>query len=447
MMASSLRLLRESVRWITAVIRACLLIAFMLFVLQYSTIPVGNQWSDVAWIVSEHQFDYVGWEIGALGAKIDSALWGVHPFMTEVDRSDIVRTYFADLERARALEAQVERVYAEAESEQSGAEQAASIIIERDTLRADVAARQTLVEAILEGQVAAVLIDLGFGSMGQLLPPISMRFTQVPNLLIVSPRDQIRFDISINLDPLPVDQQASLESEIDRDQDVSSLIVPLGGIALYPAMILETTSLAFAAETFAHEWLHHYLFAFPLGLNYDFINEARIINETTASLFGRAVAPLVLRRYYPELAPSASVNDVQTHLACPVPTCGFLNQYVRFNNSPFDPGAAMNETRITVDGLLAEGLVEEAETYMEMRRRLFVENGYAIRKLNQAYFAFYGGYQSDAQGAGGQDPIGPAVRTLLDGSPSIHAWVITMRTITTRDALLQAAEAIGRENG
>ena len=113
--------------------------------------------------------------------------------------------------------------------------------------------------------------------------------------------------------------------------------------------------------------------------------------------------------------------------------------------APFDFGAEMDTTRRRVDDLLAEGEVEEAEAYMEERRRLFVENGYGIRKLNQAYFAFYGGYQSGAPGAGGSDPIGPAVQAILDHSDSIHAWIITMRGITTRDELLEVAESLANE--
>ncbi len=79
----------------------------------------------------------------------------------------------------------------------------------------------------------------------------------------------------------------------------------------------------------------------------------------------------------------------------------------------------MHATRVRVDELLAAGRVEEAEQYMEERRALFVENGYMIRKLNQAYFAFYGSY-ADQPGATGSDPIGPALRELRYYSPSLH---------------------------
>jgi hypothetical protein len=70
----------------------------------------------------------------------------------------------------------------------------------------------------------------------------------------------------------------------------------------------------------------------------------------------------------------------------------------------------MRETRLEVDRLLALGEVDAAEDYMEQRRQFFWENGYLIRKLNQAYFAFYGAYNDEpGGGAAGEDPVGPAV--------------------------------------
>ena len=69
----------------------------------------------------------------------------------------------------------------------------------------------------------------------------------------------------------------------------------------------------------------------------------------------------------------------------------------------------MRKTRLEADRLLAEGKIDEAEKYMESQRRVLVENGYAIRKLNQAYFAFHGSY---AVGAAATDPIGGKLRLL-----------------------------------
>ncbi len=110
----------------------------------------------------------------------------------------------------------------------------------------------------------------------------------------------------------------------------------------------------------------------------------------------------------------------------------------------FDFGREMDTTRRRVDELLAAGEVEQAEAYMEERRRLFVANGCVIRKLNQAYFAFYGGYQAGGgvPGAGGGDPIGPAVQEIYDRSPSLREFVTIMRHITTREELLAQVESM-----
>lgn len=414
-------------------LRYALGLALLLFLMQGSTFLTSSEWNAIGVMVSRYQFDYIGWELNALAVKADETLYGLHPFMGETDRSQYVRAYMADLQTAQQLEAQIATLFADPSVRDPKAA-SADLRARRDQLRASLQQRQPLVESILEGQVATVLVDQGFGIGGQLFPPIAMHFTQVPDLLVVSPRDQIRLDVAINLYSLPVEQADALENRLDQDRNVSSLIVPLGGIALYPAMILETPSIPFAVETFAHEWLHHYLFFFPLGFDYftgtdAFAGETRIINETTANLFGNAVGRLVLARYYPDLLPQLPLISPPTN--APPST---------LQPAPaFDYGKEMNTTRVTVDQLLADGKVSEAEAYMEERRKLFVAHGYAIRKLNQAFFAFYGGYQSGTPGVGGEDPIGPAVQAIRDASPSIQAWIVTMRGITTREQLLKAA--------
>ena len=401
----------------------------MFFLLNYSTLPLGDQWTQIAVIARNEQFDYVGWEISALAGKVAQTLYGLQPFMNEHDRSAYVRAYMDELGHVQSIEAQINHIYIDP-SISDPATASTDLRAQRDQLRADLSSKQPLTESILEGQVAAVLIKQSFGLGGQLLPPIAMHFTQVPNLLIVSPRDKIEFDVSINLNAMTAEEEDALEKQIDKQLNVSALIVPLGGIALYPAMILETSSIQFVAETFAHEWLHHYLFFFPLGLNYDFTGETRIINETTANLFGKEMSLLVLKQYYPDLVPPPPPP------ATPTPPSDSNTPTPTPDPNAFDFGSEMNETRVTVDGLLAAGKIDEAETYMEDRRKLFVAHGYGIRKLNQAYFAFYGGYQSGSPGEGGSDPIGPAVQAIRDQSATIFQWIETMRGITTRAQLV-----------
>ena len=142
---------------------------------------------------------------------------------------------------------------------------------------------------------------------------------------------------------------------------------------------------------------------------------------------GTEIGTEVLRRYYPDLlppepAPAASVSSPEEPAA-----------------PSFDFRAEMHATRIQVDQLLAEGKVTEAERFMDAQRRMFYEHGYAIRKLNQAYFAFYGAYADQPGGAAGEDPVGPAVRELRARSTSLAAF---MRRIAAMTSFTQLNDAL-----
>lgn len=414
--------LTAAVRGVLRIVRRAAWLLLVAFLLRFSMVPLGEPWARISAMVSDVHFDYVGWTLGAMASKAAETMWGAHPYMSESERSDFARRYFADVARAQQLESQIESIYADPAVNDPDA---ASLELRagRDALRADLSLRQALAEAVIEGQVAAVLAGEGYTLAGQLVPPIAMRFSPAPNLLVISPRGKIEIEQGINLYALPVDERAALETRIEAQEDVSALVVSLGGIALYPALVLESSDLRWAIETFAHEWAHHYFFMYPLGWSLDFASESRLINETAANIFGREIAAAVYRRYYPEFAAAAEPA------ALPV---AFQPE------EPFDFGAAMHETRTTVDTLLAGGRIEEAETYMDERQALFFENGYRIRKLNQAYFAFYGGYQvGGVPGVAGEDPIGPALNAIRAASPTLHDFTAAVRGITTRDELLR----------
>ncbi len=101
----------------------------------------------------------------------------------------------------------------------------------------------------------------------------------------------------------------------------------------------------------------------------------------------------------------------------------------------FDFEDALRETRMQVDAMLEAGLVEEAETYMEERRRLINAEGYNLRKLNQAYFAFHGTY---ATGPGSTSEIGPQMETLRSLSPSLKEFVKTVQDLRNEEDLSRA---------
>jgi hypothetical protein len=93
-----------------------------------------------------------------------------------------------------------------------------------------------------------------------------------------------------------------------------------------------------------------------------------------------------------------------------------------------------------VDELLAAGKITEAEQYMEERRIVFVDHGYEIRKLNQAYFAFYGAYADTPGGAAGEDPVGPAVRKLREQSASLADFLRTIGKMNSFEDLQKAID-------
>jgi hypothetical protein len=74
---------------------------------------------------------------------------------------------------------------------------------------------------------------------------------------------------------------------------------------------------------------------------------------------------------------------------------------------------------------------------MEMRRQVFWQHGYRwLRKLNQAYFAFYGAYADEPGGAAGtEDPIGAAVRQLRAQSASLAEFLNRVSWVTSFDQL------------
>jgi hypothetical protein len=220
-----------------------------------------------------------------------------------------------------------------------------------------------------------------------------------------------------------------LEGDVEASFDISSLVVPVGGIGVYPTMIQETASVAWLTETIIHEWVHNYLTLRPLGINYFTSPELRTMNETVANLLGKEISRMVLEQYYPAFVPPPPVETPTT----PPPATDPLL---------FDFRAEMRETRVMVDDLLAEGKIEEAEAYMEARRQIFWEEGYHIRRLNQAYFAFYGAYADEPGGPAGEDPVGAAVRELWARIGSPVEFLRTIAWMNEYKDLLDTLESL-----
>jgi hypothetical protein len=362
-------------------------------------------------------FNFVSWELSALASKLAYGLLSPQRLMTDEQQSRFVLSYLADINEARRLSAEIERIYADpdvVDPEQDSQDTQTALA----DVRQRIATRGPIAEAILQSQVSQVFSEAGLGYAGGVLPPVSGTFTPLPHILVVSPRsviqsaDQEQLIAGLNA----ADQEAIEELVMGALPDYSAYVTAIGGLAAYPAMLLESGSIEWVADVMAHEWVHHYLAFHPLGWYYMRSGETRTINETTASLMGDWAGQEVVLRFYDPLRsrekglPNALTIDETAQAE---------------EGDRFDFRAEMHITRVTADELLAEGKIEEAEAYMEARRRVFVENGYRIRRLNQAYFAFHGAYAS-TPGASGADPIGPLVRQAwaVSGSPADFLQVL-----------------------
>ncbi|HEX9012046.1 MAG TPA: hypothetical protein VF813_00970, partial [Anaerolineaceae bacterium] len=240
------------------------------------------------------------------------------------------------------------------------------------------------------------------------------------------PRDAIRTDQDISLLPdLTIEQMTALEAEVSRRLNVSALVVPVGGIGIYPTMVMQSDDLNWLSTVISHEWTHNYLTLRPLGLNYDSSPDLRTMNETAASITGNEVGAGVMAEYYPALVPQAEAQN-------PAPSPGGVQK------PAFNFREEMHATRVKVDRLLKEGKIEAAEAYMNARRSVFFAHGYQIRRLNQAYFAFYGAYEDIPGGAAGEDPVGPAVRALRQKSGSLANFLNRISWMTSFTQLQEA---------
>jgi hypothetical protein len=272
-------------------------------------------------------------------------------------------------------------------------------------------------EATLEARVSTVAGEAGLTLpvLGLVWPPVDTEFTESPRTLVTSHRDRIELLDSrlLRLD-LDLDAIEAIEARTEASGDLAALAFPTGGVGAYPTIVNYPTDYAEALHLIAHEWLHNYLFFYPLGFNYGKDNDLRAINETVADLVGLEIAEAAIARWPLDEAP---------RVQSPPPD--------QPDAPPFDLGAALRTLRGEVDALLAAGRIEEAETLMEQRRQEFAAQGFFFRRLNQAYFAFVNLYAGEAGNPAATNPIGPGIDELRRRSASLLEFVERIRGVTS----------------
>ncbi len=396
-----------------------LALVIILLVPQASLIPPDKVFDyQIESFVAPSQFSFSLWEIKALWRKFSA-----YPCEAFSDEKQLVKDYFALLEDISYRKDQLSKLYASERTRYTGL---AIWWIERElkNLRRRQASLSPTVERILEKQVSDIIREEGLTTIGFVWPPLSFQFESPPHYLVIAPRDALVIRKGIYLKPdMSLGEQEALEREVDGLFNVSSLVVEVGGVSSYPVMILDYPSLEFAFKAIAHEWLHHYLFFRPLGWHYEDNPAMRTINETVASIAGDEIGMKALRRYYPELAPPPKEEEERKE---PV-----ISEFQLL----------MRETRLKVEELLKAGDIEGAERYMEERRKLLVSKGYYIRKLNQAYFAFFGSYAAEP---GHPDPIGEKLRFLRKKAASLKEFIRLVEGISSPEGLDRALERVQR---
>ena len=278
------------------------------------------------------------------------------------------------------------------------------------------------VERALERAVSDAVSEAGlatplplFRSQAVVWPPLDLELQRAPRVLAISRRDEIRLVASRLLSPqLPRSEYGEIEAEIEAGGEWSAWIGGVGGVATYPALIIPRADWYDALRLAAHEWMHHYLIFHPLGRAYFDSDELRTINETVADIAGDELGALAAG-VAPELRAAAELRG-----------------------PPSAAAAALRDLRLEVDALLAEGRVAAAEARMEAGRGELAALGASYRRINQAFFAFRGGY---ADRPGAVSPYGPLLQNLRARSASLVEFVAAVRVIDSATEAMSALEA------
>jgi hypothetical protein len=394
-------------------------------------IPIGdNRTGSVAKFASlGHEYRLVSWELENVLGKWSHRFWTVLPWTptSEADRRASLDRYMVLVEEYRVADNLLKDVTSSIDPDirllNDAQRRVDQIVIERDKIRDGL-------EEYLEQIISETVRTDEVGLVGSFVwPPVDFRIDSPPKLLVTSPRNEIRRVEGILIDPdISVEETLSIERELVELHDVSALIIQTGGLASFPSVV-PMVDLQRLMDIAAHEWLHGHLIFYPLGRSYFVDGEMRSVNETLSDLFGREIG----QRVYAKITDQPYVAPVRPETASLNWNSGkTLEEKENLNQFSFNQ--FMSETRDRTDNLLLDGLVEEAEAYMETRRIQLLGHGYSIRKINQAYFAFHGTYGESPSSA---SPIARYIWDLREQVDTVGELVKMLRGLKTYEQFEQ----------
>lgn len=404
-----------------SVLLACVICAVLLGAANVVSVGQNDQ---IRRFSRAYEFDYLEWELDAFFQKAVQAATKAEKLLNSDQQMRVVNSYLLTVREQNQLETDLRNASASPNASDKLKVPELTQALDRKTGEFEVLSR--LAEPVIQNQTELSLASLGFGLGGQVLPPVLYQVSEMPMNLIVSPRTEISTIFEINLEPgLSVLEREKIESGIFRDYSLAALVEPIGGLGAYPTMVMQSSDIAWLLETVSHEWTHNWLTFHSLGLRYFTSDQLRTINETTSSISGKEICQQTLKTWYPQYLP---VDEKNKHATTKKP---FVPE-----KESFSFRKEMHTTRVRVDAFLAEGKVEESEAYTESRRVFLWENGYHLRKINQAYFAFYGSYNdTPGGGAAGDDPVGPVVQQYRKQFEDFHRFMLKIASVKSFNEL------------
>ena len=406
--------MRKAIHMLRRTLRDLGTALFSLLVLLTVLVSVGrgDGVSDLRIAAGSYEQDLVRWEITHFMDKWLHQAKNLVLFRShdEEERREAIDEFFALGEQLRAARGEVERLVAAAPAERVRSPEQAQDDLDRLQERRDKI--QATVEEAMEAAISSVVGDLGIiDRIGPIRwPPVDFTFEERGLVLVRSPLDVVDRLDDLLLDPdVTLLEQEQLETEVNSlDDNTVSLVVRVGGVATYPAQVSPDRSLHGTLVLASHEWLHHWLIFRPLGRHWFDAGAIRSINETAANIFGEEIGDLALELLTGQVVERAPWQPPTIRPREVVP------------DDVFDFRREMRLTRVRLDDLLRDGAVAEAQCFLEERRLVFVTNGFNIRKLNNAWFAFNGTY---ADSPASISPIEGQLRTIRADAGSLAAFL------------------------
>jgi hypothetical protein len=370
--------------------------------------------------VKSYSFSVAGWEFNTYLERTRQLFSKSEKIQNE---SEVVNNYISLGNRIKNLKTQINATnQAELQSQINDLQK------QQDNLT-------SAMEIIIKSQTRQVLSELGIFQpwyrhikLKVTFPPPDFELQTLPHQLVISPRNKIETmkDVFLVKD-LSVEEMTSIEANVDK-LNVSSLVVDLGGISTYPNLVASDSDFQYILESCAHEWSHAYLTFTPLGfrqvLNITGLSrntDISTMNETVADIIGKEISSAVVKKYYPQFQSNSQPAQSSIQTAANEPVFNFDQE--------------MRDIRIIVEHYLSAGEIEKAEKFMQEKQEYLAANGYYIRKLNQAYFAFNGKY---ADTPAFENPIGTKLNQLREKSASLKDFLNTVALITSLEKLESA---------